>query len=57
MSNHELLIRGKELGETQLKIDSTDGYSSTYRVVVQAESAKSFWGSLVSRATRGTRGR
>ena len=49
VGDHEVLIRGKALGETQLKIASADGHSRTYRVVVQSESAKSPWGSPVSR--------
>jgi Flp pilus assembly secretin CpaC len=49
VGDHEVLIRGKALGETQLQIDSKDGHSATYRVVVQSESAKSLWRSIVSR--------
>jgi hypothetical protein len=49
VGDHEVLIRGKALGETQLQIASKDGHTSTYRVVVQSESAKSFWVSLISR--------
>ena len=49
VGDHEVLIRGKALGETHLRIVSKDGRTSTYRVVVQAESAKSPWGPLVSR--------
>jgi len=32
-----------------LKIVSKDGHTNFYRVVVQSESAKSLWGSMVSR--------
>jgi hypothetical protein len=49
VGDHQVLIRGKALGETQLQIASKDGHTSTYRVIVQSESAKSPWGSLVSR--------
>lgn len=37
----EVLIRGKELGETRLSVSTKDGHVIQYRVVVQAESARS----------------
>jgi hypothetical protein len=43
VGDHEVLIRGKALGETLLKIDSKDGHSTIYRVVVHSESARSLW--------------
>jgi Flp pilus assembly secretin CpaC len=43
VGDHEVLIRGKALGETHLTIASQDGRSSTYRVVVQSDSARSLW--------------
>ena len=49
VGDREVLIRAKALGETQLTITSQDGHSSAYRVLVQPESAKPIWGSLVSR--------
>lgn len=49
VGNHEVLVRGKALGETRLTIAFADGQSSSYRVVVQSDSAKSLWGSPASR--------
>jgi hypothetical protein len=49
VGDHEVLIRGKALGETQLRVVSKDGATRTYQVVVQSESAKSPWGSSISR--------
>jgi hypothetical protein len=39
VDDHQVLIRGKALGETRLTIASKDGHTSTYRVVVSAQSA------------------
>lgn len=49
VGDHEVLIRGVALGETRLQIASKDGHTSTYRIIVQSESAKALWGALVSR--------
>jgi hypothetical protein len=49
VGDHEVLIRGKVLGETQLKIDAKDGHSRTYRIVVESESAAFSSGPVVSR--------
>jgi len=49
VGDHEVLIRGKALGETRLRIVAKDGRTSSYRVVVQSESAKSPWRALISR--------
>jgi len=43
VGDREVLIRGKALGETRLTIASKDGNKSTYRVVVQSDSARSVW--------------
>ena len=39
VGDREVLVRGKALGETTLMISTKDGRNSTYRVVVQSESA------------------
>jgi Flp pilus assembly secretin CpaC len=46
VGDHEVLIRGKALGETQLRIVSRDGRATAYRIVVQSESAQAPAGSL-----------
>jgi len=43
VGDREVLIRGKALGEAHLTIASKDGNKSTYRVVVQSDSARSVW--------------
>jgi hypothetical protein len=40
VGEREVLVRGKALGETNLKIISRDGRSSLYRLVVHSESAQ-----------------
>ena len=45
VGEREVLVRGKALGEAHLTIASNDGGTVTYRVLVQAESARSFTGS------------
>jgi len=40
VGEREVLVRGKELGETQLTVALKDGRKVTYRVKVQAESAQ-----------------
>jgi Flp pilus assembly secretin CpaC len=49
VGDHEVLIRGKALGETQLHVVSRDGRASTYRVVVQSESAQTPLSPLTAR--------
>ena len=49
VGDHEVLIRGKALGETNLRVLSRDGNARMYRVVVQAESAQSPVNSLPAR--------
>jgi hypothetical protein len=49
VGDREVLLRGKALGEARLTITSKGGQTSSYRVVVQAESARSAWGALSSR--------
>ena len=49
VGEREVLIRGKALGEARLTIAAKDGRTNMYRVVVQAESAQSVWGSLNTR--------
>jgi hypothetical protein len=39
VGEREVLLRGKALGEANLAIASKDGRKSTYRVIVQSESA------------------
>jgi Flp pilus assembly secretin CpaC len=46
VGEREVLIRGKALGETRLTIASKDGHTNMYRVIVEAESARSGWRSL-----------
>ncbi len=41
VGEREVLIRGKELGETILTVSTKDGHQIQYRVVVQSESARS----------------
>ena len=41
VGEREVLIRGKELGEARLTVSTRDGKTIQYRVVVQAESARS----------------
>jgi Flp pilus assembly secretin CpaC len=41
VGEREVLIRGKELGETRLTVSTRDGQIIRYRLVVQAESARS----------------
>jgi hypothetical protein len=49
VGDREVLIRGKALGEAKLTISLKDGHATTYRVVVQSESARSVWRSPNSR--------
>ena len=49
VGDHEVLVRGKSMGDAQLIIAAKDGYSRTYRVTVQSESAQSLFQSLISR--------
>ena len=49
VGDYEVLVRGKALGETQLRIVSKDGRVTIYRVIVKSESAKSHWGPQLSR--------
>jgi Flp pilus assembly secretin CpaC len=49
VGDHEVLVRGKALGETHLTIATKDGHKLSYRVVVQAESASSPLAGLTSR--------
>jgi len=39
VGDREVLIKGKALGEARLTVASKDGHTSTYRVMVRAESA------------------
>jgi hypothetical protein len=49
VGEREVLVRGKALGETHLRVLLKDGRSNIYRVVVESESARSMWGTLQSR--------
>jgi hypothetical protein len=49
VGDREVLIRGKALGEANLTISLKDGKATTYRVVVQSESARSVLGSITAR--------
>lgn len=43
VGDHEVLIRGKALGEANLMISTRDGRNNIYRIVIQGESARSGW--------------
>ena len=46
VGEHEVLIRGRQLGEAELRIITNDGRASDYRVVVQAGPVRPGWGLL-----------
>ena len=46
VAEREVLVRGKALGEASMTVSMQDGHTNRYRVVVQSETARSFWGSL-----------
>jgi Flp pilus assembly secretin CpaC len=49
VGEREVLIRGKELGEARLTVATRDGHRIQYRVVVQADSAKSPLAATIAR--------
>ena len=49
VGDYEVLIRGRVLGETHLKVITRDGHASLNHVTVRSEAARTLRGSLASR--------
>lgn len=49
VGDREVLVRGKALGEAHVIVATQDGRSATYRLMVQAETARTSWSTSTSR--------